>query len=120
MAVEIVKAIPPVDRENLKGYWAGVQGKTGSGGCARRRPKSRGRFGPGEDHRLDSHGWPGDRYGGGARSGNAALDRAAMGAITGAAPYESFPYGIAVDQVKVRFTFRTGTGAGGSRATPID
>ncbi len=38
-------------------------------------------------------------------SGKAALDRAAWAAITGSSPYEAFPYGIAVDQVKMRFTF---------------
>jgi len=37
-------------------------------------------------------------------SGNKALDRAAWAAITGTT-YDSFPYGLTVDQVKVRFTF---------------
>ncbi len=37
-------------------------------------------------------------------SGDKALDRAARMAITGAA-YDSFPYGLSVDQVRIRFTF---------------
>jgi TonB family protein len=37
-------------------------------------------------------------------SGDEALDRAAWAAITGAA-YDAFPYGLSVDEVRVRFTF---------------
>lgn len=44
-------------------------------------------------------------------SGKAPLDRAAWAAITGSAPYDAFPYGIAADQAKVRFTFVYNGGA---------
>ncbi len=49
-------------------------------------------------------------------SGNKALDRAALASISGrseqAIPYDSFPYGLSVDRVKVRFTFMYNNGAG--------
>jgi TonB family protein len=53
-------------------------------------------------------------------SGKVALDRAAWGAVTSSVPYQAFPYGIAVDQVRVRFTFDYNGGAGTSvsQATP--
>jgi TonB family protein len=48
-------------------------------------------------------------------SGNGALDHAAMsalaGAASGASPFDSFPYGLSVDRVKVRFTFIYNHGA---------
>jgi len=47
------------------------------------------------------------------RSGKTELDRAALAAITGSSPYDAFPYGIAVDQVKVRFTFSYNNGVAG-------
>ena len=49
-------------------------------------------------------------------SGNKAMDRAALASILGrserAIPYDSFPYGLSVDRVKVRFTFVYNNGAG--------
>jgi TonB family protein len=50
-------------------------------------------------------------------SGKVALDRAAWAAITGSAPYDAFPYGIAVDQVRMRFTFMY-NGGPASEQTP--
>jgi len=47
-------------------------------------------------------------------SGKGSVDRAAMSAISGSAPYDPFPYGIAVDEVKVRFTFGSGGAAPGA------
>jgi TonB family protein len=51
-------------------------------------------------------------------SGNKALDRAAVASISGrsdqAIPYDSFPYGLSVDRVKVRFTFIYNDGSDGS------
>ena len=39
------------------------------------------------------------------KSGKAALDRAALAAITRSAPYDAFPSGISTDRVRVRFRF---------------
>jgi len=61
-------------------------------------------------------------------SGKVALDRAALATITASAPFDAFPYGIAVDEVKMRFTFNyngvaaapakgTGTTANGTKPT---
>jgi len=108
LEVEIVNPIPPVDRDNLKGYWTGVEGKTRERWmqilpAAAKPPLST----QGEvkiecwvhtDGRVTGMTLQGG-------SGNTALDRAAWVAITGSAPYDAFPYGIAVNQVKVRFTF---------------
>ncbi len=119
MAVEIVKQIPPADRENLRGYWAGVQSKTGQrwlrAAAAKRAAAS--------SDQVKIIGWihTDGRVTGltvERGSGNAAVDHAAMGAISGAAPYEPFPYGIAVDEVKVRFTFGTGAPAPGTPGAP--
>jgi TonB family protein len=108
VAVSIVSKIPQVDRDNLKSYWAGVESQTKGQWlqalpAAAKPPLSA----SGEvkivgwihtDGRVTNmaleHG-----------SGKAALDRAAWAAITGSVPYGAFPYGIAADQVKVRFTF---------------
>jgi TonB family protein len=55
-------------------------------------------------------------------SGNKALDRAALSAILGrgaeAVPYDSFPYGLSVDRVKVRFAFTYNNGAGAVAPAP--
>jgi len=54
-------------------------------------------------------------------SGHIALNRAARAAITGSAPYEAFPYGISVQQVRVRFTFAYNGGtAPADQAIPGD
>jgi TonB family protein len=114
LAVEVVNHIPPVDRDNLKGYWPAVEGRTKAQWM----------------HALPALAKPPQLAGGEVRitcwvhtdgrvtnmtveqpSGKPALDRAAFAAITGSAPYDSFPYGIAVDQVKVRFTFVYNGGA---------
>jgi TonB family protein len=121
VAIEMVSQIPPVDRENLKGYWSGVAAHTKERllqvlPAAAKPPLST----SGEvailgwihtDGRVTGmtleHG-----------SGKPALDRAAWAAITGSTPYEAFPYGIAVDEVKVRFTFEYNAGAGGNGTAP--
>ena len=119
VAVEIVKSIPPADRENLQGYWAGVQSKTGQRWLRMAAAKTA----AAASDQVKITGWihtdgrvTGLKVERG--SGNATVDRAAMGAITGAAPYEPFPYGIAVEQVKVRFTFGTGAPAPGTPGAP--
>jgi TonB family protein len=38
-------------------------------------------------------------------SGDVALDRAAWAAITGSSPYASFPAGVTVPQIRLRFNF---------------
>ncbi len=51
----------------------------------------------------------------------AAMDGQARAAITGSAPYDPFPYGIAVDEVKVRFTFGSNARAPvGVHRSPIE
>jgi len=121
VGVEIVNSIPPDDRQNLKGYWAGVQNKTGQ----RWQHTAAAKAAVGSDE-VKITGWihTDGRVTGLAvehGSGKASVDRAAMGAINGSAPYEPFPYGIAVEQVKVRFTFGSGAPAPGTSgaATPI-
>jgi TonB family protein len=113
VVVEIAKPIPPADRENLKGYWAGVQSKTGQRWLRTATAKTAG------SDEVKITGWihTDGRVTGLAvehGSGKAAVDRAAMSAISGAAPYDPFPYGIAVEQVKVQFTFGSGAGAPGT------
>ncbi|HEX4310012.1 MAG TPA: TonB family protein [Acidobacteriaceae bacterium] len=114
LVVEVVNHVPPVDRDNLKGYWPAVEDRTKAQWM----------------HGLPAVAKPPQSVGGEVRvtcwvhtdgrvtnmaveqtSGKSALDRAALAAISGSAPYDSFPYGIAVDQVKVRFTFVYNGGA---------
>jgi len=116
VTVGIVSQVPQEDRENLKGYWGGVEERTKqrllqSLPAAAKPPLSTAGV-------VTIVGWihtdgraTGMTVEHGA--GNAALDRAALAAVTGAAPYGAFPYGIAVDQVKVRFSveFNPGTAA---------
>lgn len=121
LTVDVVNQIPPVDRENLKSYWAGVESKTKDRWTrgmpeAAKPPKST----PGEV-KIDCWIHTDGRVTGMTLeqpSGNTALDRAAWAAITGTSPYDAFPYGIAVDQVKVRFTFEYNGGAASSTTQP--
>jgi TonB family protein len=115
VAVEIAKPIPPADRENLKGYWAGVQGKIQQ----RWQRAAAAKTAAAASDQVKIIGWihTDGRVTGLAverGSGNAAVDRAAMSAISSSAPYDPFPYGIAVDEVKVRFTFGSGGAAPGA------
>jgi TonB family protein len=117
LAVNFVSRVAPADRENLKGYLAGLQSRTKDRWmavlpAAAKPPLST----PGEvkivcwvhtDGRVTNIAIE-------QASGKAALDRAAWAAITGSSPYGAFPYGIAVDQVKVRFTFDYNAGAAGA------
>jgi TonB family protein len=103
VAVEIAKAIPPADRDNLKHYWAGVQSRTGQQWLRVRAAKT-----AADAVKITCWIHTDGRVTGLAvehGSGNAVVDRAARAAIAESAPYDPFPYGIAVDQVKVRFTF---------------
>jgi TonB family protein len=53
------------------------------------------------------------------KSGSAALDGAALAAVR-SATYDSFPYGLSVDRVKVSFTFNYNHGvAAGPGSTPV-
>lgn len=117
VAVEIATPIPPADRENLKGYWAGVRSKTGQRWLHTAAARTVG------SDEVKITGWihTDGRVTGLAvehGSGKAAVDRAAISAISGAAPYEPFPYGIAVEQVKVRFTFGSSAPAPGTPGAP--
>jgi len=121
LGVEFVNHVPSEDRENLKGYLTGLASRTRDRWmavlpAASRPPLST----PGEvkivcwvhtDGRVTNMAIE-------QASGKVALDRAAWAAITGSAPYGAFPYGIAVDQVKVRFTFDYNGGAAGAQAGP--
>jgi TonB family protein len=121
LAVDFVSHVPPVDRENLKDYLVGLESRTRDRWlhglpAAANPPLST----PGEvkivcwvhtDGRVTNMMLE-------QPSGKVALDRAAWAAITGSSPYASFPYGIAVDQVKVRFTFAYNAGADGGQSGP--
>lgn len=117
-SVEIVSRIPAEDRENLKGYWPQVESKTKDAWLhAMAGPLKSIASAQGDVRIL---GWihtDGSATGLTVErsSGSKALDRAAIHAITEAAPFDAFPYGIAVDEVKVRFTFGT---SGGPSETP--
>jgi len=114
LAVEVANQIPPVDHDNLKAYWPVVEDRTKAQWM----------------HGLPALAKPPQLTAGEVRitcwvhtdgrvtnlaveqsSGKAALDRAALAAITATSPYDAFPYGIAVEQVKVRFTFVYNGGA---------
>jgi TonB family protein len=108
LSVEVVNRIPAADRDNLKAYWPDVESKTKErwlhtlSGPSKSLADTQGE--------VKIVGWiHTDGSASGLvvehTSGNKALDRAALRAITGSAPYDPFPYGIAVDEVKVRFTF---------------
>lgn len=114
LTVDVVGRIPSVDRENLKKYWPAVEIRT----------KERWMQG------LPADAKPPESAAGQAKitaivhtdgrvtnvavessAGKASLDRAARLAIVNAAPFDAFPYGIATDAVKVRFTFVYNGGA---------
>jgi TonB family protein len=106
VGVETVTPIPPADRDNLKSYWLAVGMRTGQRWQRTAAAKTAG------SGAVTVTGWihTDGRVTGLAlehRSGKASVDRAAMEAIAGSAPYDAFPYGIAVEQVKVRFSFGT-------------
>jgi TonB family protein len=121
LAVEAVDTLSSVDRSNLKAYWAGVQNRTHSQWihalpALAKPPQST----PGMV-KIDCWVHTDGRVTGMTLeqpSGKAALDRAAWAAITGSAPYGAYPYGISVEQVKVRFTF-VYTGGTTTSQTPI-
>jgi len=124
ITVEIVTSLSPVDRSNLKGYWTGVESRTHSRWiqvlpALAKPPQST----PGLV-KIDCWVHTDGRVTGMTleqASGKVALDRAAWAAITGSAPYDAYPYGIGVEQVKVRFTFVYNGGNGGAATsqTPI-
>lgn len=114
LAVAVVNSVPRVDRENLKGYWTDVETRTKQRWiqilpALAKPPQSvsgtvtivcwvhtDGRV---TDLTLET------------KSGKAQLDRAALAAITSSMPFNAYPYGISVEQVKVRFTFAYNGGA---------
>lgn len=103
LSVSFANSVPSEDRKNLEGYKATLAGKTKQRWLQAKPPSSMSAA-----VRITCWVHTDGRVTGmtlESRSGNAALDRAAMAAITGSAPYDAFPYGIAVDQVRMRFTF---------------
>ena len=122
LTVEVVKSLTPVDRSNLKAYWTGVENRTHSRWiqvlpALAMPPQST----PGLV-KIDCWVHTDGRVTGMTLehpSGKAPLDRAAWAAITGSAPYDAYPYGISVEQVKVRFTFVYNGGSATSSQTPI-
>ncbi|MGB9030013.1 MAG: TonB family protein [Acidobacteriaceae bacterium] len=119
LAVEVVTSLSPVDRSNLKTYWTGVENRTHDRWiqvlpALAKPPQST----PGLV-KIDCWVHTDGRVTGMTLehpSGKAALDRAAWAAITGSAPYDAYPYGISVEQVRVRFTFAY-SGNGGTATT---
>jgi TonB family protein len=122
LAVEVVSNLLTVDRSNLKAYWTGVEARTRSRWvqalpALAKPPQST----PGMV-KIDCWVHTDGRVTGmmlEQPSGKVALDRAAWAAITGSAPYGAYPYGISVEQVKVRFTFVYNGGAPATGQTPI-
>jgi TonB family protein len=122
LVVEVVNNLPAVDRSNLKAYWAGVENRTHSKWiqalpALAKPPQST----PGMV-KIDCLIHTDGRVTGMTLeqpSGKAALDRAAWAAIAGSAPYDAYPYGISVEQVKVRFTFVYNGGSTATSPTPI-
>jgi TonB family protein len=122
LAVEVVSNLSAVDKSNLKLYWAGVESRTHSRWiqvlpALAKPPQST----PGVV-KIDCLVHTDGRVTGMTleqASGKVALDRAGWAAITGSAPYDAYPYGISVEQVKVRFTFVYNGGAAATSQTPI-
>jgi len=118
VSIGLAGQVPPEDRKNLKDYWPALESRTKQQWLTvlpaeARPPVSR----PGTvviegvvhtDGRVTGMALK-------QPSGRPALDRAAWAAITRSMPYEAFPYGIAVDEAKVRFTFVYNQGS----ATPV-
>ncbi len=103
VSVDFANQIPEVDRANLQGYKETLESRTNQRWLHVKPPVAT----PGQvkitcwvhtDGRVTGMTLQ-------QPSGKVALDRAAWATITGSAPYDAFPYGIAVDEVKVRFTF---------------
>jgi TonB family protein len=102
-SADFANQIPAVDRANLQDYKATLESRTKQRWLHAKPPVST----PGlvkitcwvhTDGSVTGMTLEGP-------SGKVALDRAAWAAITGSAPYDAFPYGIAVDEVRMRFTF---------------
>jgi TonB family protein len=122
LSVEFANRIPPVDQENLQSYRTALESRTKERWlqalpALAKPPQST----PGivtitcwvhTDGRVTGMAIE-------KPSGKAALDRAASGAITGSSPYDAFPYGIAVDEVRMRFTF-TYNGGVANNPAPVN
>ncbi len=108
LTVEIVSQPPREDRENLKGYWTGVESRTKERWMRALPALAKPPLSTPGVVKIDCWIHTDGRVTGMTLeqpSGQVALDRAAWAGITGSAPYDAYPYGIAVEQVKVRFTF---------------
>ncbi|HEX4039267.1 MAG TPA: TonB family protein [Acidobacteriaceae bacterium] len=123
VSVQIVNHISQVDRGNLKGYWTAVEQRTKER-WLQSLPRQ-GKDAASGEVKVTAWVHTDGRVTGLAMeqpSGNAALDRTARAAITGSVPYDPFPYGISVNQVRVRFTFTSNAGgdAAGNSSNPTN
>ena len=114
MSVELAGQVPPEDRSNLKDYWARLQSRTNERWQQIIPAQAKPPLSTAGQVKIVCRVHTDGRVTNMALeqpSRNTALDRAAWAAITGSSPFEAFPYGIAVEQVKVRFTFTYNGGA---------
>jgi TonB family protein len=126
VSVELAGSVPPEDRKNLKDYWPVVESRTKQQWQAVLPAEAKPPVSRAGTVIIEGTVHTDGRVTGMSvkqPSGRPALDRAALAAITRSVPYEAFPYGIAVDEAKVRFTFVYNQGAvtplGGPSASPI-
>jgi TonB family protein len=113
--VQLVNRIPQVDRGNLTAYWPVVASRAKDQWMQTLPAVAKPPVSMAGEVKIVAWLHTDGRVTGMAleeRSGKPALDRAAWSAITGAAPFDAFPYGISVNQVRVRFTFDYNQGAG--------
>lgn len=117
LRVELLNQIPSVDRSNLHDYWASVESRTKDRWIQELPELAKPPVSTPGLVKIDCWLHTDGRVTNMVLehpSGKVALDRAAWAAITGSVPYDAFPYGISVPQVKVRFTFTYNGGVGGA------
>lgn len=114
VSVELAGPVTPEDRSNLKNYWVGLQSRTNERWQRTIPAQAKPPLSTGGQVRILCRVHTDGRVTNMTLeqpSGNTALDRAAWAAITASAPFEAFPYGIGVEQVKAKFTFIYNGGA---------
>jgi TonB family protein len=117
VTLEVVNRTMPEDRANLKGYWPAVKSRTKDQWMSVLPQEARPPLSAAGVVKIECWVHTDGRVTNmvlSQPSGKVALDHAAWAAITGSAPYDAFPYGIGVQQVKVRFTFAYNGGAAGN------
>lgn len=116
ISVNILNRIPDVDRGNLKPYWPALESRTKERWMQILPSQAKPPLSTAGEVKIVAWIHTDGRVTNLALeqpSGTVALDRAAWAAITGSVPYDAFPYGISVNQVRVRFTFIYNEGRGG-------